>query len=148
MLPLLVMSVSILLARALGAGGLLTVGSWAAATRVGLAVMLLFTASAHFTKMKADLVRMVPSALPRPELLVTVTGVLEIAGAVGLLIPSIASVAAYSLIALLIAMLPANVHAAQTGVTLRGRPATPLLLRIPLQMVWIGLLWWSAGACC
>jgi len=146
MLPLLVMSVSILLSRALGAGGLLPVGSWAAATRVGLAVMLLFTASAHFTKMKADLARMVPPALPRPELLVAVTGVLEIAGAVGLLIPSTASIAAYALIALLIAMLPANVNATKTGVTLRGRPATPLLLRIPLQMVWIGLLWWSAGA--
>src|SRR5882762_2100336 len=60
MLPLLVMSVSILLARALGVWDLLPVGSWPAATRVGLAVMLLFTASAHFTKMKADLVRMVP----------------------------------------------------------------------------------------
>ena len=145
MLPLLVMSVSILLSRALGAGGLLPVGSWAVATRVGLAVMLLFTASAHFTKMKADLARMVPPALPRPELLVAVTGVLEIAGAVGLLIPSTASLAAYALMALLIAMLPANVNAAKAGVTLRGRPATPLLLRIPLQIVWIGLLWWSAN---
>ncbi len=100
----------------------------------------------HFTKMKADLAHMVPPALPRPELLVAVTGVLEIAGAVGLLIPSTASIAAYALIALLIAMLPANVNATKTGVTLRGRPATPLLLRIPLQMVWIGLLWCSAGA--
>jgi uncharacterized membrane protein len=148
MLPLLVMSVSMLLARALGAWDLLPIESWPAATRVGLAVMLLFTASAHFTRMKADLARMVPPALPRPELLVAVTGLLEIAGAVGLLIPSTASVAAYALIALLIAMLPANVNAAKTGVTLRGRPATPLLLRIPLQMIWIGLLWWSAGACC
>jgi len=148
MLPLLVMSFSILLARALGAWGLLPIGSWPVATRVGLAVMLLFTASAHFTKMKADLARMVPTAFPRPELLVAVTGVLEIAGAVGLLIPSTASVAAYALIALLIAMVPANVTAAQKGVTLRGRPATPLVLRIPLQMIWIGLLWWSARACC
>jgi len=64
MLPLLVMSVSILLARdSSGAWGLLAVGSWPVATRVGLAVMLLFTASAHFTKMRADLVRMVPTGV-------------------------------------------------------------------------------------
>ena len=95
--------------------------------------------------MKADLVRMVPSALPRPERLVAVTGVLEIAGAVGLLIPSTSRLAAYALMALLIVMLPANVNAARIGATLRGRPATPLFfLRIPMQMLWIGLLWWSA----
>ena len=105
MLPLLVMAVSIVLARAAGAWEWLPIESWPAATRVGLAVMFLFTASAHFTPMKADLVRMVPSALPRPERLVAVTGVIEIAGAVGLLIPSTSRLAAYALMALLMGVI-------------------------------------------
>jgi len=42
-----------------------------------------------------------------------------------------------------VALFPANVHAAQTGQTIRGRPHTPLMFRLALQLVWIGLLWWS-----
>src|SRR5437899_2723869 len=115
MIPLVVMAVSILLARAAGIWGLLPIESWPAATRVGLAIMFLFTAVAHFAPMRKDLVRMVPPALPHTELLVTVTGALEIAGAVGLLIPSTAALAAYCLIVLLMAMFPANVNAARSG---------------------------------
>jgi uncharacterized membrane protein len=144
MIPLIVMAVSIVLARGAGMSGLLPIGSWQDATRVGLAIMFLFTATAHFTPMRKDLARMVPPALPRPELLVAVTGVLEVAGAVGLLIPSTATLSAYCLIALLIAMFPANVNAARSGTKLRGRAATPLVVRAPMQALWIGLLWWSA----
>lgn len=51
---------------------------------------------------------------------------------------------AMALAILLVAMFPANVHAARTGATLGGRPATPLALRLPLQLLWIGLLLWIA----
>jgi uncharacterized membrane protein len=47
------------------------------------------------------------------------------------------------LIALLVAMFPANVNAALKKTTLVGKPATPLWLRIPMQLLLIGLLWWS-----
>jgi hypothetical protein len=40
-------------------------------------------------------------------------------------------------------MFPANLHAARVGHTIAGRPHTPLVLRLPLQLLWIGLLWWS-----
>jgi len=90
------------------------------------------------------LVMLVPPALPYPAALVTLTGIAELAGAAGLLIPSLSRWAAAALAILLVAMFPANVHAARAGATLGGRPATPLSIRLPLQLLWIGLLIWIA----
>jgi uncharacterized membrane protein len=143
MIPLVVLVVALAIARAAGALGVSALASWADATRVGLATMFLFTAAAHFTATRADLIRMVPPAFPRPEALVAATGLAELAGAIGLLVPSLARFAAYALIVLLIAMFPANVHAARSGHTIAGRRATPLAVRAPLQLAWIALLWWS-----
>ena len=47
------------------------------------------------------------------------------------------------LIALLVGMFIANVNAAQSGVTMRGKPPTRLWLRAPMQILFIALLWWS-----
>ena len=49
------------------------------------------------------------------------------------------------LILLLIGTFSANLNAAFKHVTLRGKPATPLWLRTPMQIVFIALLWWSTG---
>ena len=65
--------------------------------------------------MRAELVAMVPPALPAPELLITLTGVAELAGAIGLLWRPTATAAAAGLSALLIGMFPANVYAAVSG---------------------------------
>jgi uncharacterized membrane protein len=143
MTPLIVLVVSTLLARLAGRLGVLGLQQWSAATRLGLAVMFLFTAAAHFNSMRADLVRMVPPIVPNPELMVTVTGVCEVLGAIGLLIPRTRRIAAVSLVLFLMAVLPANIHAAQSALTLNGAPVTPLWPRIALQMVFIGLVWWS-----
>jgi uncharacterized membrane protein len=105
--------------------------------------MFLFTASAHFMSTRRDLVAMVPAAFPRPELLVSVTGVLEILGAIGLLIPATRGLAGIGLVVLLVAMFPANVAAARKRVPLRGKPPTPLPLRLSLQLVFIGVTWWA-----
>jgi uncharacterized membrane protein len=142
-IPLYVLLAGILVARAAGALGWDAADGWRAATRVGLAVMFVFTGVAHFTSTRADLVRMVPPIFPSPALLVTLTGIAELGGAVGLLLPSTARWAAYGLIALLVAMFPANVFAAQSAHTIRGRPHTPLPLRTLLQLFWVALLWWS-----
>jgi uncharacterized membrane protein len=117
--------------------------SWPAATRVGLAVMLLFTASAHFTAMRHDLARMVPPAVPNPMAFIYLTGLCEILGAIGLLIPATRVAAAVALTLFFLAVLPANIHAARAGVTLRGRPSTPLALRIPMQILFIALTLWA-----
>jgi uncharacterized membrane protein len=76
--------------------------------------------------------------------LVYFTGICEIAGAVGLLLPEFRRAAAYALIAFFLAVLPANIHAARAGVTLRGKPATRLWLRIPMQILFIAIAFWSA----
>ena len=143
MAPLIVLVVATLLARSIGQFGVTSLRDWAAAVRVGLAVMLLFTAAAHFNSMRPDLVAMVPPFVPNPELMVTFTGVCEILGAIGLLIPRTRRVAAVALILLLLALLPANIYAAQAGVTIRGAPARPIIPRVALQALFIGLLWWA-----
>ena len=143
MAPAIVLVVAALLARAAGRLGVRALDDWPSAARVGLALMLTVTASAHFNSMRPDLVAMVPPAVPNPELMVTFTGVCEILGAVGLLIPRTRRLAAIALIVFLIAVLPANIHAARAGLRLGGSPATPLVPRVLLQVVFIGLVWWS-----
>jgi uncharacterized membrane protein len=137
MAVLFVLFGSCLLFRLLGFAMVPALDSWVVSARVALATMFLFTATAHFAPMKKDLIAMVPPALPRPDLLVFLTGVAELAGAVGLLIPATTRLAATGLIVLLAAMLPANISAARRGVLLRGRPATALWLRVPMQLLFI-----------
>jgi uncharacterized membrane protein len=117
------------------------------ALRLALAVMFAFTALSHFLpRTRPALVRMVPPALPAPGLLVTLTGLAELAGAAGLLLPPLVRAAALALAALLIAMFPANVHADRAGVVIAGRRATPLRVRLPLQLFWVACLLWVARA--
>jgi uncharacterized membrane protein len=142
--PLIVLVAVTLIARLAGRLGARSLRDWAGAIRVGLTVMFCFTAAAHFNSMRGDLVRMVPPAIPNPELMVTFTGVCEILGAIGLLLRPTRRLAAVALIVFLIAVLPANIHAASSSVTLRGAPPTPLVPRVVLQAFFIGLLWWSA----
>src|SRR5215207_7160323 len=143
MAPLIVLVAVVLLARAAGQLGVAALRNWAAATRAGLAVMFCFTAAAHFNSMRPDMVAMVPPFVPNPEFMVTFTGVCEILGAIGLLVPFTRRIAAVALILFLVAVLPANIHAANAGVTLRGAAATPLIPRVALQVLFIALLWWS-----
>jgi uncharacterized membrane protein len=143
MLVLIVLIVSILIFRGLGFAGVSALASWPAAARDSLAVMLLLTASGHFLPMKEDLVRMTPSWVPWPRAMVFFTGLCEIAGAIGVVVPALQRAAGIALIIFFIAIFPANVHAARAGVTLRGRPPTPLWLRVPMQILFIALAWWS-----
>jgi uncharacterized membrane protein len=109
--------------------------------RAALATVFFFTAAAHFTPRKKDLIAMVPPALPRPDVLVLATGIAEIAGAIGLLFPPTAFWATTGLIVLMMAMLPANISAARRGVLLRGRPATSLVPRVVMQVLFIAWAW-------
>ena len=133
MAPLVVQILATLVARSL-------VG-WREAARIGLAAMFLFTAGSHFSSLKYDLAAMIPPPLTGALWLIYLTGVLEAAGAIGLLIPRLRRSAAWGLLALLIALFPANVYAAVAGVTLGGAAATPLWFRTPLQVFWMAVLW-------
>jgi len=142
MATLVVLFGSFLLYRLLGAATDLSVlATWLDSARAALATMFLFTAVSHFAPMKKDLIAMVPPSLPRPDVLVFVTGLAELAGAAGLMFPPTRFWAAWGLIALLVAMFPANVSAARRETTIRGRRATPLWLRTPMQILFIAWAW-------
>lgn len=137
MTPFIVLVGSLLLFRALGALVTPFFRSWVTSLRWALAVMFLLTASAHFGARRPDLVRMVPRSFPAPELIVTLTGVAEILGAAGLLFPRLAPWAASGLALLLVAMFPANVHAARAGLSIGDAPVTPLVPRAVLQVMFL-----------
>jgi uncharacterized membrane protein len=141
---LLILVLSCFIFRGLGFGGISTFASWQTCARDGLSLMLVFTGVSHFTFMEKDFVRMIPPSIPFPRAMVYFTGICEIAGAVGLLLPEFRRAAAYALTAFFLAVLPANIHAARAGVTLRGKPATNLWLRIPMQILFIAVALWSA----
>jgi uncharacterized membrane protein len=138
MAPLIALIVGTVVARLAGFIGIDALNDWQPALRVGLAVMFTVTGVAHFTaKRRGGLIAMVPPKLPRPDVLVTVTGVLELAGAVGLLIPWTAPLAAVCLAALLLALYPANLSAARRRLELDGKPVTALVPRTLLQVVFV-----------
>jgi uncharacterized membrane protein len=146
MLALAVLILSFLIFRTLGFAGVSVFASWHASARDALAVMLFFTGSGHFTPMRRDFIRMTPPWVPWPSATVYFTGICEIAGAVGLLLPGLYRAAGICLITFFLAILPANIHAARAGVTFGGRPATRLLVRIPMQLLFIAWAAWSTLA--
>ncbi len=123
--------------------GVQAFATWVSSARYALALMFLFTSTAHFTKMKHDLARMVPRVFPQPLVLIYLTGVCEVLGAVGILLPKVRNVAGLCLDLFLLAVFPANWKAAREGILLRGKPATALWLRVPLQVFHLLLTWWA-----
>ena len=144
MVTLFILVFGSLLLRGIGWLGVTWLSSWRTAVRVALAIMFLFTGLTHFSDMRHDFVEMIPAPLPKELWLVYVTGALEIAGALGLLIPRLRRPAAIGLVLLLIAMFPANVHASLNGIPLRGEPPTSLWLRLPMQLLFMGAVWWTS----
>jgi len=150
MIPL-VLVLATLTFRALGALGVRRFASWPVSAAHGMAVMLLFTASAHFVPASvtampnhADLTRMVPSFLPFADALVYVSGVLEFLAVAGLVLTATRWPAALGLAALYVMLLPANIYAATADVAFNGEPATPLWQRIPEQILYIAVALWVA----
>jgi uncharacterized membrane protein len=77
---------------------------WWTSLRLALAGMFSLMASAHWGKRRPGLIRIVPKFASRPDLLPIVTGVLEILGAVGLMLPKLASYTAMGLALTLLAV--------------------------------------------
>jgi uncharacterized membrane protein len=101
-------------ARVVGWLGVDYVDSWPKAFAVGLAAMFVMTGVAHFVNpLRRDMIAIVPPQLPAPGVLVTITGVLELLGAAGLLYPPTRIAAAVCLFLLMLVMFPANVYAAR-----------------------------------
>jgi uncharacterized membrane protein len=134
--PLIGLVLGTLVARLVGALGVYGLTSWRRAVACGLALMFTMTGMAHSVGLRDDLVAMVPPALPNPELLVTITGVMELAGAAALLVPRTAGPAAAALTGLLVSIFPANVYAATNDLA-EGAQSMPLLPRTLMQVVFL-----------
>ena len=90
-------------------------------------------------------VRIIPPELPWPGVLVGVSGFFEVAGGVGLLVPSLRRAAGWGLVALLVCVFPANLYMALHPERFAGIATWLLWLRLPLQgvlMIWVV---WVAG---
>lgn len=116
------------------------------AGNVAMAVMLLFTGVAHFA-LTNGMVLMLPEWLPGRKAWVYFTGVVELAAAVGLLMPALQPLVGWLLIAFLVLVLPGNIYAAmhhinyQKGTT-DGPGPRYLWFRIPLQLLFIAWTWY------
>ncbi len=129
MAPLITLLLSTIAARSIGWLGVAYVNNWTAAIAVGLAAMFLLTGFSHFAPpLRRDLIAIVPPRLPAPGYLVTLTGLLELLGAVGLLVPATRAAAAVCLGVLMLAMFPANIYASRMP-----DPPKSMTTRLPLR---------------
>jgi uncharacterized membrane protein len=102
------------------------------------AFAFLFTGVSHFAN-PARFIEMMPPFIPAHAEMVMISGAAEIAGAVGLMIPATRRAAGIGLLALLIAVFPANVYVAMAGKTIEGMPSSSWYywVRLPFQYVYI-----------
>lgn len=108
-----------------------------------LTVAMVLAGLSHFT-MTATYTAIVPNYLPAPVALVYISGVLEIVLGLALQAPATRRLAAWGLIALFIAVLPANVHQAMHNLQPPGLEMSPTMLwvRLPIQLVLIAWAYW------
>jgi uncharacterized membrane protein len=129
MAPLITLLAGSIAARIVGWLGVDYVDTWVKAIAVGLAAMFVLTGVAHFVPpLRDNLIAIVPPQLPGPGLLVSITGVLEFLGAVGLLVPVTRVAAAVCLLLLMLAMFPANIYAARMP-----NPPKSMTTQLPLR---------------
>ena len=118
----------------------------AEAARTTLAIFFIAAGALHFI-VPSHYVAIVPSYLSAPRALVALSGVAEIAGGVGLLIPRLRRAAGVGLMLLLVAVFPANVEMLRQA-RARSGPSwveTVLWLRLPLQALLLWLAWRLSG---
>jgi uncharacterized membrane protein len=120
------------------------------AQRIGLiaaAVFYVGAGSLHFTEPEFYL-RIMPPYVPWHSAMVRASGFFEILGGVALLIPRTRRAAAWGLVALLIAVFPANLYMATNPVEAGAVSIAPLLRwgRLPLQLVLISWVLWCTRA--
>jgi uncharacterized membrane protein len=109
-------------------------GSWV------VGALFIFAGAYHFVNPR-PYVAMMPPYLPWPDALVAASGVAEILGGIGVLITRTRRLAAWGLIALLVAVFPANLNVALHGWPGMDFPRWVLWLRLPLQPVFMWLVY-------
>ena len=114
-----------------------------AAPKAAIAFVFLWFAvggAAHFLFTETEM-RIVPPWVPWPRAAVLATGVVELAGAAGLLFQQSRKWAAWMLFALTLAVTPANVYMLQQADLFPAVPYWALVLRLPLQVALLALIW-------
>ncbi|MGB3494787.1 MAG: DoxX family protein [Elainellaceae cyanobacterium] len=113
------------------------------ALRVVLAISMGVAGTLHFLTSE-PFIRIVPDFLPYPAMLVYISGVIEIVLGLTLLMPPLSRWAAWGLVALFIAVYPANINMAVNQIQIGGLPSNWLFhaIRLPLQFV---LIAWAYG---
>ncbi|MFN6473259.1 MAG: DoxX family protein [Nostoc sp. SerVER01] len=111
--------------------------------RVILSIAIIFVGVTHFL-IPEPYVKIMPPQLPYPLELVYLSGFYEILGGIGLLVPPVSQAAAWGLIALFIAVFPANINMAVNHIKLEYIPNSPWVhvIRLPFQAVLIAWAWW------
>src|ERR1700722_7004386 len=112
--------------------------------RIGLIVVFLwflFGGVAHFALTEVEM-RIVPPLIPWPRAVVLISGVFELLGALGILIPATRRAAGIGLFLLTIAVTPANVYMLQHA-ELFDVPRWALIVRLPFQLLLLALILWS-----
>jgi uncharacterized membrane protein len=107
--------------------------------RTVFAILFIVAGSLHFFVPQSYL-RIVPPYLPAPRMLLGISGAAEILGGLGLLVPSTRQAAAWGLVVLLIAVLPANIYMVTDHIKFAAIPLWALCLRLPLQLP---LIYWA-----
>ena len=97
----------------------------------------------HFVR-PDGFVKIVPAFLPAPLFLVYLSGFFEIAGGLGLLLERTRRLAGLGLVALYVAVFPANINMAVNDIQPSDShiPTAALWLRLPFQALFIGVAWW------
>ncbi len=107
--------------------------------RLVMGVLYVLAGVGHFVVTRAY-VRIMPNYLPAHRELVLLSGAAEIAGGLGLLVPSTRRAAAWGIVLLLIAVFPANLWMAEHPDRFSSIPLWVLWIRLPLQLP---LIWWA-----
>lgn len=110
--------------------------------RVIFSICLIIVGITHFIRPE-QYARIVPPVFPAFTS-VYLSGVFEILGGIGLMIPSLSVLAAWCLIALFIGVFPANIYMTIHNIKIEGIPQNQLLYlaRLPFQAVLIAWAWW------
>ena len=111
-----------------------------------LLTMFMVVAGANHFVAPGVYVAMVPRALPAPAALVYISGAAEILGGLGMILPATRRLAGWGLIALFVAIFPANINMAVHHLSLGGREVATWALwaRLPLQAVLVVWAYWCS----
>ncbi len=109
--------------------------------RIALGIIFILASTFHFTAQDVEM-QLIPRSLPLRRAALYITGVFELLGGIGILIPRFQVAAGRGLAALLVAIFPANIYHTINRKRFRGMTGSPLyhIVRWPMQGV---LIWWA-----